>query len=423
MSEPQITDPEVDIIVIADDIRGTSGFAVNGRLVSWALSEKWTVANASPQADDRTVETIRGRDIVVLPAKSVQTKGVGSAQFAKGNMQDIINSCNPEVVVSVVDLQMISYLGNIKQPQEMTIRMRQPGEDVDPEDVLTRVEDAVTGQNFRDKFDWVAQIPIDGKNLPQEWGETLRDIDYPVSMAEFGREQIADSFGIDTDIIGHAVDYREVQDMDLPAFYVGSVNRNQFRKRMPRMIKAWSEFYEQVGRPSDARFYLHAQPNDQAGWNLDTYFERYGLEEARIPYQGRVDREELMGIYNRMDVFTSSTGGEGFGLTAVEAMSQETPVLITDASTTGELITEGEPKPRGHAIEVETEYEAHPMFGGVTRCLIDTSDMVDALVEYYENRELVEEHGRNARQFVEEHYSWQRIADEWVDYIENEVGL
>jgi len=125
-----------------------------------------------------------------------------------------------------------------------------------------------------------------------------------------------------------------------------------------------------------------------------------------------------MEIYNEIDVFCSSTAGEGFGLTTVEAMSQGAPVVITDYTTSKELIAKGKPSPRGDLIPVKEYYDDHPTFGVVERGLVDTDEFAETLVDYYENRDQIDEKGENAKEWVHDNLSWDRVADQWIDYME-----
>lgn len=407
-----MSDESADIIVISDDIRGATGFGTNARLVCWALSENWDVVNVCPQAGSKTSTTVRGREIDIYPSET-RSRTVNDYDFARENLQETIDVLEPDVVVSLVDLAMVDYLRELKKPVEASVQLRRPGQDVDVDGVVEGFRETLESQNLDREFIWIAQFPVDGTQPPESWKTVLADIDRPIAMSEFGQGVVEMSLGMDIPSIPHAVEADEVYDGETGDFIVGSVNTNQWRKRHPRMLEAWAMFYESVGRPDDVKFYLHADRQADVGWNLTRFLREYNLQDAMMPYQGKVSKEMLNRLYAQFDVFTSATAGEGFGLTAVEAMYQKTPAVITDYTTTHELVEKGEPSPRGHPIDIETTYMAHPKFGNTRRALVNVEEMADALIDYYRNRKKLERHSENAHQWVDENLDWNDLAHQW----------
>lgn len=415
---------EIDIVVLSDDIRGYSGFAVNARLICWALSEKWSVANASLDTVTRDTAIIRGREIDVIPAYTRHDVHPGQTkELGKDGMKEIVARYDPDVVLSVIDPQMCSYIGKLKIPMTADIKIRDPGENVDVDEVAERTGEELRSLDLSPEFEWVAHVPIDARPLPGEWWKFFADVDHTVAMSTFGRDVISDQFDVEPDVIPHGVDFRHVDDHSSRGFLVGTVNRNQFRKQYPRLLESWGKFYDLAGRPDDVSFYIHADYEDDMGWPLERYIDMYDLEGAVIPYQGVVDREELMRIYNQFDVFTSATGGEGFSLTTIEAMSQQCPVLITDYTTSEELVTSGEPSPRGSLIDPALMYDEHPNFAAGKRALVDTDEFAETLLEYYQDPERVVVEGENAQQWALSELDWKTVARMWVEYFEANVAI
>lgn len=420
-----------DILVLSDDIRDHSGFAVNARLVCWALAGEYDVANASLSARMPAQTTVDppgdsdpelAREIDVYPAPSAQdVQAAGSRDLGAEGMQRLVSQCEPDVVVSLIDVQMCQYLAKLREPMMTQIQLRRPGGSVDAIEAIDRLGNWLDSSDTEANFEWVAQVPIDGRPLPDAWEGFFRDVDHPIAMSEFGREAIVDAYDVDPAVVPHGVEHREIDGASREEFLISSVNRNQFRKQYPRLIEAWGKFYERAGRPEDVRFYIHADYEDDAGWPLERYVDEHDIREVMVPYQGKVTRERLMELYKTTDVFTSATGGEGFGLTAIEAMSQGTPVVITDYTTSEELVVEGEPGPRGSLIEPELMYDEHPKFAAVKRALVDTDAFADELLDYYENRERIECEGANAKEWVHEELGWEQVAQQWADYVDEHV--
>lgn len=413
---------DIEIVVLSDDIRGHSGFAVNARLICWALSERWNVANASLESVQPDTTAIRGRQIDIIPSHTPHEVHPEQMQeLGKEGMQEIVALYDPDVVLSVIDPQMCSYIGKMKVPMTADVKIRDPGESVDVDNVAEKTREELGSLDLTPDFEWVAHTPVDARPLPDDWWKFFADVDYTVAMSDFGQEIISDQFDVDPYVIPHGVDFRRVEDHSSPGFLVGAVNRNQFRKQYPRLIESWGKFYDRAGRPDDVSFYIHADYEDDMGWPLDRYIDMYDIEEAVIPYQGKVDRRELMRLYNQFDVFTSATGGEGFGLTTIEAMSQQCPVLITDYTTSEEIVTNSDPSPRGSLIEPSLLYDEHPEFAAGKRALVDTDEFADTLLEYYRDPERVVVEGENAQQWVLSELDWNTVARQWVELFEEEV--
>jgi glycosyltransferase involved in cell wall biosynthesis len=124
-------------------------------------------------------------------------------------------------------------------------------------------------------------------------------------------------------------------------FVIGCVSRNQPRKMMPRMFRAFAEFYK---KHKDAELYCHMDPLDPQGYNLRNIAMMLRIPKVRFTkmhsYKYGVDDTTLNHVYNLMDIHTIPTSGEGFGLTILEAMSAGIPNVITDYTTTKELVAD-----------------------------------------------------------------------------------
>jgi glycosyltransferase involved in cell wall biosynthesis len=90
------------------------------------------------------------------------------------------------------------------------------------------------------------------------------------------------------------------------------------------------------GKP-DAMLYMHCTVDDPAGHQIIPMIQQLrlngfvGVPENMAVGKGVPD-EQLNLYYNAFDVFTLPTGGEGWGLPILEAMSAGCPVLVTDYS-------------------------------------------------------------------------------------------
>lgn len=199
----------------------------------------------------------------------------------------------------------------------------------------------------------VAYMPIDGLNIKRDFIEPLNTLDKAILYTEFGRVEVARAgFNIDkTEVIPHGFDpsaFRPIPQNDARErlnkligkdwFIVGCINRNQPRKRLDLTIKYFAEFARD--KHPGVKLYYHGNLED-SGWDLLQLANYYGVADRIIITavnmgSAGINREALNLVYNSFDVQISTTGGEGWGLTAMEGMACGVPQILPDWSAFGE---------------------------------------------------------------------------------------
>jgi glycosyltransferase involved in cell wall biosynthesis len=131
--------------------------------------------------------------------------------------------------------------------------------------------------------------------------------------------------------------------------------------------------------------------------SLRAMVAEYDLE-ASVKFLGRISEDDLPRYYQAADFFVLPTRElEGFGLVILEAMACGTPVLGT---------------PIGAIPETVGLFDRNLLFGG-TRC----EEMKAKLEDVINRPENYRFDPQVCRRFVEERYSWEKMADAF----ENEV--
>jgi glycosyltransferase involved in cell wall biosynthesis len=130
-------------------------------------------------------------------------------------------------------------------------------------------------------------------------------------------------------------------------YVFGSVNRNQVRKDFGSLIMGFAMFKHTSG--ANALLYLHCNPIDQMGININRLCERVGLEIGKdvilpkdFSENNGCSLEELNKIYNSFDCFITTTTAEGWGLTVTEAMATKTLVICPKHTSLTEITNNGE---------------------------------------------------------------------------------
>jgi len=129
-------------------------------------------------------------------------------------------------------------------------------------------------------------------------------------------------------------------------------------------------------------------------------------------------------LYASADVFVSTTIGEGFGIPTMEAQACGTPVIITNCSTSPELVG-------GHGWLVDTVPEDVYVFIPVWIPTLQVypvpnmRSLLECLEDAYNHPEKVEEYGRISREFSL-NYDWSRVIPRWdqmLKEVEEELNM
>ena len=109
----------------------------------------------------------------------------------------------------------------------------------------------------------------------------------------------------------------------------------------------------------------------------------------RVKFTGKLSYDQLVSMYSRKTILVMSSLFEGFGLPAVEAMSCQTPVVVTTSGSLKEVVS--------------------PDCG----ILVPPKDPValkDAIMKLLKNKKIREKMGKNGRKWAVENFSWPVAA-------------
>jgi len=321
-----------------------------------------------------------------------------------GSIGKWVSSVRPNFLTILLDSFMIRHL--IQRKLNGSVIMRE----IDQLKTMTRV-----GMYF----------PFDSADIYEGSYDVLKEMDFRVAMSKFGQELLKKETGLDSHYIPHGVDtliFRRLTDKKRHEmrkkrglegkFVVGSVFRNQTRKMPTKLLLAFKKFAEDK---DDVVLLLHCDPIDPSGQNLPDFINRIGLDRKKVMFTNvsfinGISLHELNELYNVMDVHALSTTGEGFGLPIIESQAVGIPNVITDYTTSRELV-----KGHGQLVKVKTFIEGQL---NTHRALVDTDHMAKCFQKYYDNRKLLEKHGKLAEKFTIKNYDWEKIFRMWIKFYE-----
>ena len=308
------------------------------------------------------------------------------AEYGQNNFQEVVADFQPDVVVTLGEVWMVDWIAETAA---------------------------------RKDFAWVGYLPIDGAPIPRSWVDVLVEMDAVVAMSNFGQATIQTAsrhldpthipLGVDSNVfrpLPNRVQLRAENGL-MDRFVIGCVARNQPRKQYPLLLQAFAEF---LNTCPEGLLYLHTDPNDTLGWDLEALISRYRLtEDVRISEKASithgVDEAELNQIYNCFDVFVLPTLAEGFGLPFIESLAAGIPVVGTDCSSCRELV-EG----HGELIRVKAKLTTAPY--GIEYAFADVSHLVEILKTLNEDLALRVKYRNEGHAFAQQ-FAWDDLMEKW----------
>ena len=280
----------------------------------------------------------------------------------------------------------------------------------------------------------LAYLPCDGTNLPPAWTTVLPQVTNVVAMSKWGQEHYQPSqmvyHGADPEhfwpiwekpkVTSSGVVCRTKNDckrafgFDPKEFLVGRVDTNSGRKDYPALIKA---LWPVMERQKDIRVHFHCE--DEApghGVRIPTMLtrnkdkvdpSRFQTPDLHSSFEGW-PIEDLNVLYSAFDCFVSTSRGEGFGLTLLEAASAGCPIVAQKVSAIPEVVGPG-----GILLEPR---DLITVPSGEDNWLPDVDAFSDAIERLYMSRGLRRDLGEAAAAHAKT-FSWDDAARKFDEYI------
>ena len=279
----------------------------------------------------------------------------------------------------------------------------------------------------------IAYIPIDGVDYPKRY-EMLGQATNRVAMSKHGQTVMPEAklayHGVDTDLFWPVSSQRPItlsngdvlktkaeckEAVGLPKdmFIVGRVDANTGRKDYPAL---WKALQPVMKKHTDVVAYFHTKARSmRSGVDIQAMITREPDTQPRFMYPGQYDPmhgyppAELNAVYNALDLFVSTSRGEGFGMTIAEAMACGIPVIAQDFSAIPEIVGPG-----GELIKPE---RAITVPFGQDQMLADIGAFSEAIEHAYNSRGWRRDKGRAGRKHVTQSFVWDESAASFHVYI------
>lgn len=274
--------------------------------------------------------------------------------------------------------------------------------------------------------------PVDGTNLPPWWTKPIPEVAQVVTMAKWGGEWFKPSttvwHGSDPEhfwpiwekpkytTTGLKITTKEEAKAAFgyppDSFLIGRVDSNSERKDYAATVKAMWPVMEQH---DEVIAHFHCQNEGGTGIKFDPLFsrnpkvnpDRFFFPGLHNSYEGWAI-QDLNVLYSAFDLFVSTSRGEGFGLTLLEAASAGIPIVAQDVSAIPEVVGPG-------GVLVPPLYEVTNK-GGADSWLPDIPAFTAAIEELYQNPSRRDELGRAGAEHAKT-FSWDYAARKFDEYV------
>jgi glycosyltransferase involved in cell wall biosynthesis len=191
-------------------------------------------------------------------------------------------------------------------------------------------------------------------------------------------------------------------------------SRNARRKMSGSVIWWFAEFLEKVGKDK-ACLLMHTDPKDPNGQDLEAIIVELGLINGEVRFStGRNTADQMALMYNAADCTICVSDAEGFGLSCLESLSCETPVIANMTGGLQEQVFDGETEfgvalhPSSKAVigsqQVPYIYEDR----------ISKEDFIDALTKIHQmSPEQREQLGSKGRNHIIKNYNPENLIKKW----------
>tara|TARA_R110002020_G_scaffold265980_1_gene480813 strand:+ start:145 stop:1416 length:1272 start_codon:yes stop_codon:yes gene_type:complete len=196
-------------------------------------------------------------------------------------------------------------------------------------------------------------------------------------------------------------------------------SRNARRKHSGTLVFWFKEFLDNIGH-ENAVLLMHTEPKDPNGPDLSQIVTDLELDNGQVLFsREKLDEQKIATLYNLADVTVNISDAEGFGLSCLESLACETPVIVQKTGGLQEQVTDGE-----NEFGVGIEPSSQQMVGSqlvpyVMEDRLSKDDFLAAMLKIYNSTiEEREKMGSLGREHVIKNYNFEDYNKSWVDLLQ-----
>lgn len=394
----------IKILTLGDMPLSTSGVGNQSKYMIEALLESgkfevFSLGGAMKHPQYKLIKTEKWGDLwKVLPVNQFGTKEI---------VRSIVWKEKPDIVWFMTDPRFWGWLWEIENEIRQNIPM-----------VYYHVWDNYPYPKFNKKFYESNDVIVTISKLTDD---IVRNVTPDVETHYLPHAVNTDLFRkLDDEIIENlrgdnkGPDGRSLKDR----FVVLFNSRNARRKHSGTLIFWFKEFLEMVGE-DEAVLLMHTEPTDPNGPNLMQIVQDLDLNNGTVLFsRDKLEEDKVATLYNIADVTVNISDAEGFGLSCLESLSCETPVVAVKTGGLQDQITDGE-NVFGAMIEPSSkQIVGSQLVPYVMEDRISKEDFLNSLKSVYDaGIEGRKKMGSLGREHVINNFNFDKFNSSWVNLL------
>jgi len=206
-------------------------------------------------------------------------------------------------------------------------------------------------------------------------------------------------------------------------FIILNTNRNNYRKCIDKTIDAFINFIKIKNLNPKIKLFLNMDMSEgphQLGYDIINLIKISCIKNDvnltnvlnnniyKYSYNNEKMSDEMLNyLYNACDIGLNTCIGEGFGLCNLEHASLGKPQIISNVGGLSDIFS------NDYAIlcnPVESIYVSNSQdyHGGYIKICL-TTDFTNAMVKYFDNKNLINLHGQLCKKILNKKYNWEMI--------------
>ncbi len=197
-------------------------------------------------------------------------------------------------------------------------------------------------------------------------------------------------------------------------------SRNARRKHSGTLIFWFKEFLDKIGHDNSVLL-MHTEPTDPNGPDLMQIVEDLELDKGQVLFsRDKIDEDKVATLYNISDITVNISDAEGFGLSCLESLSCETPVVAVKTGGLQDQITDGENEFGAMISPSSQQIVGSQLVPYVLEDRISKEDFLDAMHKVYKmTKKQREDVGKAAREHVLKNFNFKDFNKSWVKLMED----
>lgn len=390
------------ILIFSDSPFSTTGLARQTRYFLRMFPEFDFYMYAS---NHQYFNIIRGRQIPLMATDEFenikQLMVPAKGQYDSSGVPQAIQDIKPDFLLSFVDFQHMDAIA--EQIKQLSI---------------------VEG------FKWIHYMNVDRYDFATFEFERMQYVDRIITSSKFGYDHLHSiGFRKPEKYIWHAIDAEEFPSVSRQQLrttkkeyfgkdnakktVVGTVNRMFARKDPVRLMWIFDQFHKQN---KDSLLYMHGNVVSYEKQNMAMIRHVMNLTPGSAQFRSPdyeevsgVSQEDLNKIYRMFDIFISTSTGEGFGYSTVEALLTETPIIGPRNTTFPELIGDN-----GYLVDCDDWTFVYGLYSSPWP-IVNKDKYVKQLQYVHDNMDEAKQKAKSGRKWVLKNLNLDTIRKQWLE--------